>query len=441
MLYNTNHRALFFFIMKTSIYNHIINVSGREMIFNSLSNQYAILTPTVKSALENPESFPIESKALLNKGFLVKSDVRESNMVESFFLMRKHSTRIYNLIINTTLECNLSCWYCYETHLRNSFLPLSLVSVITEHLKLKSAIEPFEVLELSFFGGEPMMNYRAVRQLLTDIKELSEHLGFKVNLTFVTNGTFLHERYIAILKPFATRFQITLDGNEEIHNSIRIQKSKSSKKGTYKKIIEGLKLYNSIDADFYFTIRINYDNKVLANIDALIDDLDFLNRKRAFISLHRIWQYSASAEDYSLLFNIIERINQRNFIVNTFKLGQKFESCYADNYNHAVINYDGKVFKCTARDFTKEPPDGILNSEGFIEWNISKVTHRLSTPTPQKCLDCSLFPCCPGVCSQQLIEATDIQSIECPFTDSISKENMILLHLKQILIAKRNENN
>lgn len=425
--------------MKPSIYNHHLNLDGQELIFNSLTNQFIFIDQEIKSALDCKDAFPSVTQTLLDKGFLVNDDVCEKNLVKSFFFTRKHSNRIYNLIINTTLECNLGCWYCYETHLRKSFLPLSLVDTILEHLKIKATTEPFEVLELSFFGGEPMMNYRSIKKLLDGVKSLSDEFGYKVNLTFVTNGTFLHDRYAELLKSFPTRFQITIDGDEDMHNSVRTYKSKISNEGSYRKIIEGLKLFNSVDAEFYFTIRINYDNRVLAKIDNLIEDLDFLNRKRTFISLHRIWQYSATKEDYANLFNAIERINNRNFIVNTFRLAQKFESCYADNYNHAVINYDGKVFKCTARDFTKENPEGVLNSDGYIEWNTSKINHRLSAQIPQKCLDCSLLPCCPGICSQQLIEATDINSIECPFKDSISKENMILLNLKQKIIAKRNE--
>lgn len=432
-------RAPFYKNMKQSIYNHFVNLDGKTIVFNSLSNQFILLNQEVETTLDcKPKDSPI-TQMLLNKGFLVNDDICEIKLVKSFFFARKHSNRIYNLIINTTLECNLGCWYCYETHIKNSFLSLSLVDTIIEHLKIKASAEPFEVLELSFFGGEPMMNYRSIKKLLNNISTLSKESGYKVNLTFVTNGTFLNNRYVELLKPFTTRFQITIDGDEEMHNSVRTYKSPIANNGSYKKIIDGLKLFSSIDAEFYFTIRINYNNKVLANIDNLIKDLDFLNRKRTYISLHRIWQYSATKEDYTNLFNAIERINAKRFVVNSFRLAQKFESCYADNYNHAVINYNGKVFKCTARDFVKVNPEGELNSDGFIEWDTQQVNKRLSTQIPQKCIECSLLPCCPGICSQQLIEATDINSIECPFKDSISKENMILLNLKQKLIAKRNE--
>ncbi len=425
--------------MKPSIYNHIILVNDKEFAFNSLTNQFIPMSDEIKEALNGKISDNTISQMLLNKGYLVNDDINEKELVKTFFFSRKHSNRIYNLVINTTLECNLGCWYCYESHPSRSFLPLQLVDTILEHLKIKIASEPFEVLKLSFFGGEPMMNFRAIKKLLAGIGDLSATSGFQVFIAFVTNGTFLHERYLDILKPFHTRFQITIDGDENMHNSIRVYNSNSNMGGSYRKILMGLKLFNQAEADFYFTIRINYDNNVLTNIDQLIEDLDFLNRKKSHISLHQIWQYNATQADYTALINAIERINSKRFVVDTFRFSQKFEACYADNYNHTVINYDGKIFKCTARDFSKQNPEGVLNSDGFIEWDISRVNKRLSIQIPQKCIDCSLLPCCPGICSQQLLEASDINSINCPYEKKINKEQMILLNLKQKLIAKRNE--
>ena len=427
--------------MKQSIYNHFITLNGQEFVFNSLTNQFILVSKQIKETLMGNETEQTISEMLLDKGFFVNDDISERDLVQSLFFSRKHSNRIYNLIINTTLDCNLDCWYCYETHPAQSYLSLSTVNTILEHLKVKYSSEPFEVLRLSFFGGEPMLNFHAIKELLNGVNLHSEACGYKVFIAFVTNGTLLNERYAELLKPFNTRFQITIDGDEENHNSIRIYKSKAHNEGSYKKILSGLRLFNNIEAKFYFTIRINFNNSILNSIENLMRDIDFLDRKKVLISLQQIWQYNITKKDYEDLFRSIEKINQRGFVVDTFKLYPKFEACYADNYNHAVINYDGKVFKCTARDFTTTEPDGLLNSDGFIEWNINQVNSRLSAQTPQKCIECSLLPCCPGICTQKLIESTDINNIKCPFDDSISKETIILLNIKQKLISKKNESN
>ncbi|HOH74428.1 MAG TPA: hypothetical protein PKW38_01450, partial [Paludibacteraceae bacterium] len=45
------------------------------------------------------------------------------------------------------------------------------------------------------------------------------------------------------------------------------------------------------------------------------------------------------------------------------------ESCYGDKKNQATINFNGDVYKCTARDFKPENREGVLMDDGTIEWN------------------------------------------------------------------------
>ena len=127
------------------------------------------------------------------------------------------------------------------------------------------------------------------------------------------------------------------------------------------------------------------------------------------------------------------------FVVSTFPLATNLENCYADNYNQAIINYDGNVYKCTARDFSSEQPSGKLNSLGLIEWNAPLLLDRLALDIPQKCKDCLLLPSCTGICSQKKVEAKDNEQIPCPFEDLISKEDVILLNIKQQLVIKKYE--
>jgi uncharacterized protein len=69
----------------------------------------------------------------------------------------------------------------------------------------------------------------------------------------------------------------------------------------------------------------------------------------------------------------------------------------------ALINYDGKIFKCTASDFTTYPEERILLVSGDIEWNISRVAKRFEKATFENkhCLACNLLPVCFGPCSQK----------------------------------------
>lgn len=426
--------------MKNSLYNIQLEIGGYDILYNTFSGKFIKLTPEITQCMNGEVSNDKLKEILETKSFIVKDDIDEKAMIKSLYLQKRYDSKAYLLTLNTSLDCNLNCWYCYESHLSNSHMSLDLVQRILNHLHLKYKQAPFETLRLSFFGGEPMMNYKAISALLEGVKKQAQTDNFKIELFFTTNGTFITERYIELLKPFTTRFQITIDGDKETHNAIRKFKNNQNQ-DCYERILKGLKLLNDTDTNFYFTLRINYDDKVLNNIGSLIKDLSFLDRKKVIISLQKVWQCNLNKIDTTKLFEIIKLINDAGFLTNTYNLARSYSSCYADKFNQAVINYDGKVFKCTARDFTKEAAYGYLNPLGLIEWNTELTKKRLSLSIPQKCQDCKLLPCCPGICSQKIIENGDSKEMACIFDERISHEDIILLNIKQQLIAKTYEEN
>lgn len=74
--------------------------------------------------------------------------------------------------------------------------------------------------------------------------------------------------------------------------------------------------------------------------------------------------------------------------------------CYADRKNYANINYDGNVYKCTARDYTPENALGYLNAEGDIVWHKERtrgIDEKAYFDNPL-CLDCKYLAVCGGPC-------------------------------------------
>ena len=419
--------------MKQSKYNTIVSLGKQQVLYNTITNKFVVLSDAIKEALKCETVSPLSLK-LESNNYLVKDDVAEKQMIERSYVQRRFSSKVYQMTLNTSLDCNLCCWYCYETHAKKTNMSLELVKNILLHLEIKSQADPFKILELSFFGGEPLLNYKAIKALLEGVKMLSERFDFDIHLTFVTNGTLINQKYVELLKEFKVRFQITIDGNKDTHNNTRKYKSKLLGTDSYGRIMDNLKLLNEQEAEFYFIVRVNYETDTLKSISKLMADLEFLDKRRTALSLHRVWQHKATEEDSALLIDAINYINSMGFVVSTFPLATILENCYADNYNQAIINYDGNVYKCTARDFSSEQPSGKLNSLGLIEWNAPLLLDRLALDIPQKCKDCLLLPSCTGICSQKKVEAKDNEQIPCPFEDLISKEDVILLNIKQQLV-------
>ncbi|MDR2409264.1 MAG: SPASM domain-containing protein [Bacteroidales bacterium] len=101
------------------------------------------------------------------------------------------------------------------------------------------------------------------------------------------------------------------------------------------------------------------------------------------------------------LGDLIKEIN-----VMPNRLNTKYHVCYADKMNQVVINYDGRIFKCTARNFQEEKEDGILLSNGKIKWNMPIFSKRLGNATFENefCMACKFLPACFGPCSKKMLE-------------------------------------
>ncbi|MFR1987084.1 MAG: SPASM domain-containing protein [Prevotellamassilia sp.] len=72
------------------------------------------------------------------------------------------------------------------------------------------------------------------------------------------------------------------------------------------------------------------------------------------------------------------------------------KSRYGDKNNTAVINYNGDVFKCTARNFTKTHREGILSPEGEVIWNEQNELRRSLNYGTTTCKRCKIYPICHG---------------------------------------------
>ena len=158
------------------------------------------------------------------------------------------------------------------------------------------------------------------------------------------------------------------------------------------------------------TVRINFSENTLLNISKLADFFSKIEKKHLkylLFDFHQVWQEEKdltlelnTALDYfkSIGLDTVQRDD-----VDTFK-----SPCYADKKNHATINYNGEVFKCTARDFKTELKEGDLLDNGIINWN-NKYFQRIDSKIKNNpCFTCSILPLCGGGCSQVSLENQDV---------------------------------
>lgn len=414
--------------MKNSIYNCRFSTTDGEILLNAYTLNHIKVDSKVESLLsgggEDYETFSM----LVSLGFLVPDDLDEVANVKEMFLRKRIQRDAYSLVVNTTLDCNLRCSYCYEKHVRGSRLSDDMIESIGRHLTIKHAIDRFKSLTLTLFGGETLLDKGVVRRLIGRVTEVSEQCGFEVAYTIVTNATLLDAEYVELFRPYRTSFQVTLDGLGGVPDGGR--------RGAFNRILSALQILNNADC-FSLNLRINYDAESIREMQELLPHIDFLNRSRTSVSLCKIWQADGDEISKEDLLRAINVFNGYGFIVSSFLPVITYQHCYADNYSEAVLNYDGNVYKCTARDFTEANSCGRMTEYGFINWKSDKVLERLALEPPKCCDGCKIMPFCPGHCSQEVIEARkEGRELSCSRTGLFSVDELIEIGFKQILLRQ-----
>ena len=397
------------------------NIWFDNILYNSHSdNAIAFLkeeVESVKNLIQAPIEYEKNNAELLQKfenlGFLVDSDFDEleyilfKNRIETF--QKEH----YHLTINPTLKCNYKCWYCYveNKEIKDEQSRMNDVTIenVKNHIKYMIEIAKIKSLHLDWFGGEPLMYFYEV---MYPISKFAVDICKKNNVTLTghatTNAYYIDAKMILLFNEIKlTTFQIPIDGNEKKHNFVK----NTNNVGHYKQILDSInKIIEKVDNSIV-TIRINYDMQTLKNATEIIDDVKKENRNKIFVDYQRVWQVELTKDEQGnneLLINVKKEFEKSGFNSSYFAYRRNYgyKCCSADSYYNRVVNYDGKIYKCAARDYADNLCIGHFNKDGSIKFNIGIISKMFSDTTfkNEKCLNCVKLPLCFGLCIQKYYE-------------------------------------
>lgn len=427
--------------MNISKYNHYIEQGDSCIIFNAYTasfiiankqdvNRFLLQNNVEGLKKEHPQLFDY----LCRKGMLIPDFFDEKATYISDVIERKFSGKTYHLIINMTMDCNLRCWYCYESHIDNSVIGNDIISSVIKHIALKFDRSPFQLLNLSFFGGEPLLHKKKILYVLSLIKPIAKKKGFKIAINFTTNATLLTEDFVDSIKEYHSTFQITLDGCRIIHNSIRKFKDKTAT-GSFDRILKSLSIIKEHLTDYELLLRVNVSPQTSIGLQSLAANIEsFLDPQKTIIAVHKVWQVSEKKIDDYVIDNFVKECQTRGFVCTYLNLKYQLCSCYADNLNEVVINYDGRVYKCTARKFNEANSCGYLREDGVIIWDYEKLMDRMKLQIPRQCINCDLLPVCSKRCSQSLL---DDPKEFCVLKHGYSKVDYIIELLNNSIVSKK----
>ena len=143
------------------------------------------------------------------------------------------------LVLNITNQCNLACTYCYEFGAdkiatpqgKPKYMTLDTAKASVDFLLKEAAGR--KGVHITFFGGETLMNFRLLQEVVGYATAKGDAQGCKVGFSLTTNATLLTDEIIAFLSENAIGVTVSMDGPPDLQNKRRVYKSG---KGSYEVI-------------------------------------------------------------------------------------------------------------------------------------------------------------------------------------------------------------
>ena len=160
-----------------------------------------------------------EILALADSELLYTEDIYE-NYIDSF---QKRETVVKALCLHIAHDCNLACKYCFaeegEYHGRRALMSFEVGKKALDFLVENSGSRVN--LEVDFFGGEPLMNWQVVKDLVAYGRSIEEEKHKKFRFTLTTNGVLLDDDILEFANKEMGNLVLSIDGRKEVHDRMR----------------------------------------------------------------------------------------------------------------------------------------------------------------------------------------------------------------------------
>ena len=175
---------------------------------------------SLKEALE-------ECNELKEAGVLFTEDVYEKAIID----YKARKTVVKALCLHIAHDCNLACRYCFaeegEYDGRRALMSYEVGKKALDFLIANSGSR--RNLEVDFFGGEPLMNWQVVKDLVKYGREQEKIHNKNFRFTLTTNGVLLNEEVMEFCNKEMANVVLSIDGRKEVHDFMRpFRKGKGS---------------------------------------------------------------------------------------------------------------------------------------------------------------------------------------------------------------------
>ena len=128
------------------------------------------------------------------------------------------------LCLHVAHTCNLNCSYCFASqgkyHGERALMSLEVGKRAIDFLIENSGTR--HNLEVDFFGGEPLMNWEVVKQIVAYARSVEKQHNKNFRFTLTTNGMLINDEVIEFANREMSNVVLSLDGRREVHDATRV---------------------------------------------------------------------------------------------------------------------------------------------------------------------------------------------------------------------------
>ena len=204
--------------------------NDRETVINTIKEKYASCEEVSPEEIEECYDQICELK---DTGKLFSPDTFEP-MADT--LKQKTAGVVKALCLHIAHTCNLNCSYCFASqgkyHGERAVMSFEVGKRALDFLVENSGTR--RNLEVDFFGGEPLLNFEVVKQLVAYARSIEKAKGKNFRFTLTTNGVLIDDDVIDFANREMSNVVLSLDGRKEIHDRFRVD---YAGKGSFDKIV------------------------------------------------------------------------------------------------------------------------------------------------------------------------------------------------------------
>ena len=378
--------------------------SDKETIFSALAEKYP------DKAQDVPEAWQ-EIQDLIAGEDLFSKDNYEPYITD----FANRPTVVKALCLHIAHDCNLACKYCFaeegEYHGKRELMSLEVGKKALDFLVANSGNR--RNLEVDFFGGEPLMNFQVVKDLVAYGRSLEKTHDKNFRFTLTTNGVLLDEDIMEFANKEMGNVVLSIDGRPEIHNMMRpFPKGAES----YDLIVPKFqKFADSRNQDKYYVRGTFTRNNLDFSKDVLhLADLGFKQISVEPVVAQETDDYALREEDLPQLFEEYENLaaemvrrhgTKEDFNFFHFMIDLEGGPCVAKRLSgcgsgteYLAVTPTGDLYPC--HQFVGNPDFLMGNvNDGVVNTDLRDSFKSCNVYAKDKCRECFARFYCSGGCA------------------------------------------